>query len=46
MVALKMAQDDYGEQEMELLRDKKDLKARLKEQELAKQDELRNVKLV
>lgn len=46
MVSLKMAQDDHTEQEMELLKDKKDLKAQVREQELAHQEEMRTVKLV
>ncbi|XP_049785045.1 dynein regulatory complex subunit 4 [Schistocerca cancellata] len=45
MVSLRMAQDDYTDQEMELLADKKDLKSRLRDQELAHQEEMRNVKL-
>jgi hypothetical protein len=41
-----MAQDDYNEQEMELLRDKKKLKSQQKEQELAHQDEIRTLCMV
>ncbi|KDR18764.1 growth arrest-specific protein 8 [Zootermopsis nevadensis] len=43
MVSLKMAQDDYNEQETELLRDKRKLKSQQKEQELSHQDEIRTI---
>ncbi|XP_023717427.1 dynein regulatory complex subunit 4 isoform X2 [Cryptotermes secundus] len=43
MVSLKMAQDDYNEQEMELLKDKRKLKYQHKEQELAHEDEIRAI---
>ncbi|GFG33238.1 hypothetical protein Cfor_04551 [Coptotermes formosanus] len=43
MVSLKMAQDDYNEQEMELLRDKRKLKTQQKEQGLAHQDEIQTI---
>ena len=46
MVSLKMAQDDYTEQEMELLRDKRKLKSQQKEQELAHEDEIRTICMV
>jgi hypothetical protein len=46
MVSLKMAQDDYNEQEMELLEDKRKLKYQQKEQELAHQDEIRAICMV
>jgi hypothetical protein len=46
MVSLKMAQDDYNEQEMELLRDKRKLKTQQKEQGLAHQDEIQTICMV
>jgi len=46
MVSLKMAQDDYTEQEMELLGDKRKLKSQQKEQELAHVDEIRTICMV
>lgn len=46
MVALKMAQDDHTVQENELINDKKDLKKMYKEQEIARLDEIRELKLV
>jgi hypothetical protein len=46
MVSLKMAQDDYSEQEMELLKDKRKLKSQQKEQELAYQDRIRKICMV
>jgi len=46
MVSLKMAQDDYTEQEMELLRDKRKLKSQQKEQELTHVDEIRTICMV
>jgi hypothetical protein len=46
LVSLKMAQDDHTEQERELLRDKRDLKAQMREQELAHQDQIKSLKLV
>ncbi|PSN52192.1 Growth arrest-specific protein 8 [Blattella germanica] len=45
MVSLKMAQDDYNEQEMELLKDKRELKSQLKEQEVTHQDEVRTIQM-
>ncbi|KAJ3619672.1 hypothetical protein MTP99_005336 [Tenebrio molitor] len=45
LVSLKMAQDDHTEQERELLRDKRDLKAQMREQELAHQDQIKSLKL-
>jgi hypothetical protein len=41
-----MAQDDYNEQEMELLKDKRKLKYQQKEQELAHQDEIQTLCMV
>lgn len=46
MVSLKTAQDDYTERERELLRDKTEFKKQLREQELAHQDEMRDLKTV
>jgi hypothetical protein len=46
MVSLKMAHDDYNEQEMELLRDKRTLKSQQKEQELAHQDKIQTICMV
>ncbi|RZC42859.1 growth arrest-specific protein 8 [Asbolus verrucosus] len=45
LVSLKMAQDDHTEQERELLRDKRDLKAQMREQELSHQDQVKSLKL-
>ncbi|KAJ9601822.1 hypothetical protein L9F63_000004 [Diploptera punctata] len=45
MVSLKMAQDDYNEQEMELLKDKKELKSQLKEKKMSHQDEIRTIRM-
>ena len=46
LVSLKMAQDDHAEQERELLRDKRELKAQVKEQDLTTQDQIKSLKLV
>lgn len=46
MVALKMAQDEYTAMENELLKDKNDLKSKLREQELAHQEVIRQLKMV
>ena len=46
MVSLKMAQDDYTEQEMELLRDKRKLKSQQKEQEMGHVDEIQTICMV
>ena len=46
MVALKMAQDEYTAMENELLKDKTDLKAKFREQELAHQEVIRQLKMV
>lgn len=46
MISLQNAQDNHTEQENELLRDKKDLKKKLRDQELAHQDEVKVIKLV
>nr|CAD7203682.1 unnamed protein product [Timema douglasi] len=45
MVGLKLAQDDYTEQELELLRDKKNLKAKLLEQELASEEDIKALRM-
>ncbi|XP_044262326.1 dynein regulatory complex subunit 4 [Tribolium madens] len=45
LVSLKMSQDDHTEQERELLRDKRDLKAQIREQEVAHQDQIKSLKL-
>ncbi|KAE8745466.1 hypothetical protein FOCC_FOCC007846 [Frankliniella occidentalis] len=45
MVALKMAQDDYTAMENELLKDKTNQKAKLREQELAHQEIVRQLKM-
>lgn len=46
MISLQNAQDDHTDQENELLRDKKDLKKKLRDQELSNQDEIKVLKLV
>lgn len=46
MVSLKMAQDAHIEQEKELLRDKRELKYKGREQEVACSDSIKNLKLV
>lgn len=46
MVALKMAQDDHAAQEGELLKDKRDLKSKNREQEMAHQDQIKSIRLV
>lgn len=46
MVALKMAQDEYTAMENELLKDKNDLKSKLREQEMAHQEVIRQLKMV
>nr|CAD7572451.1 unnamed protein product [Timema californicum] len=46
MVGLKLAQDDYTEQELELLRDKKNLKAKLLEQELASEEDIKALRMI
>nr|CAD7589344.1 unnamed protein product [Timema genevievae] len=45
MVGLKLAQDDYTEQELELLKDKKNLKAKLLEQELASEEDIKALRM-
>ncbi|KAJ3641228.1 hypothetical protein Zmor_027743 [Zophobas morio] len=45
LVSLKMAQDDHTEQERELLKDKRDLKAQIREQEMTHQDQTKSLKL-
>ncbi|XP_015600948.1 dynein regulatory complex subunit 4 isoform X2 [Cephus cinctus] len=45
MVVLKLAQEDHAAQENEFIKDKKDLKKMLKEQELAHMNEIRALKL-
>lgn len=46
MVSLKLSQDDHIEQENHLIKDKKDLRKIMKEQELAHINEIRALKLV
>lgn len=46
MVALKMAQDDHSAQEKDLLKDKRDLKSKNREQEMAHQEQVKSLKLV
>lgn len=46
LVSLKLAQDDHTSQERELLRDKRELKQKEREQELANQDQMKGLKLV
>lgn len=46
MVSLKLAQDDHTEQERELLRDKRELKSKIREDELSNQDQIKALKLV
>ena len=46
MVSLKMAQDNYNEQEMELLKDKKELKNQLKDKHVEHQDEIKTIRMV
>lgn len=46
MVSIKLARDDHAVQERELLRDKRELKAKSREQEMANQDHIKNLKLV
>lgn len=46
LVALKMAQDDHVAQENELIRDKKELKKAQREQEVARLNEMHELKLV
>ncbi|KAK9712535.1 Growth-arrest specific micro-tubule binding [Popillia japonica] len=45
MVSLKLAQDDHTEQERELLRDKRELKSKIREDELSNQDQIKALKL-
>lgn len=45
LVSLKTAQDEYTHQERELLRDKRDLKGQMREQEMAHQDQIKSLKL-
>ena len=45
-MALKLAQDDHRENEGELRKDKRGLKVSLKEQELAHEDIIKNLKIV
>ncbi|XP_065156662.1 LOW QUALITY PROTEIN: dynein regulatory complex subunit 4-like [Atheta coriaria] len=45
MVSIKLARDDHAVQERELLRDKRELKAKSREQEMANQDHIKNLKL-
>lgn len=46
LVSLKNAQDDHTAQERELLKDKKDFKNLIREQEQAHQDQIKTIKLV
>lgn len=46
MVSLKLAQDDHTEQERELLRDKRELKSKIREQDMATQDQIKALKMV
>ncbi|XP_061729626.1 dynein regulatory complex subunit 4 [Cydia pomonella] len=46
LVALKAAKEEHGEQELELLNDKRALRKEIKEKQLAAQDELRRAKLM
>ena len=45
-VALKLAQDDHRDNEGDLRKDKRGLKVTLKEQELAHEDIIKNLKIV
>ena len=45
-MALKLAQDDHRDNEGELRKDKRGLKVSLKEQELAHEDIIKNLKIV
>ncbi|CAH1960084.1 unnamed protein product [Acanthoscelides obtectus] len=45
LVSLKNAQDEHSQQERELLRDKKNLKAHAREQELSHQDQVKSLKM-
>lgn len=46
LVSLKKAQDGYTEQEKALLRDKKNLKMLMREQETAHEDQIKSLKMV
>lgn len=46
LVSLKTAQDEHTEQEKELLRDKKNFKNNLREQENAYEDQIKNMRIV
>lgn len=45
-MSLKLAADDHKEQERELLRDKRELKSRIREDEISNQDQIKALKLV
>ncbi|CAH1164040.1 unnamed protein product [Phaedon cochleariae] len=45
LVSLKLAQDEHSQQERELLKDKRDLKSLMKEQELSHQEQTKALKL-
>ncbi|GJQ73118.1 hypothetical protein Trydic_g1746 [Trypoxylus dichotomus] len=45
MVSLKLAEDDHTEQQRELLRDKRELKAKIREDEVSNQDQIKALKL-
>ena len=46
MVTLKMAENDYSEQEVELLKDKKALKKQLIEEKFAHEEEMKAIHMV
>lgn len=46
LVSLKNAQDEHTEQEKELLRDKKNFKNNLREQENSYEDQIKNMRVV
>ena len=46
MVSLKLAEDNYTEQESELLKDKKGLKSKIESQEMCHQEEIRGLQKV
>lgn len=46
LVALKLAQDEHIDQERELLRDKRELKMKQKEDEIAHLDQYKDIKMV
>lgn len=46
MVTLKLAENDYSEQEVELLKDKKALKQQLIEEKFAHEEEMKTLHMV